>query len=125
MNQAVIAKIVLDFVINKAANKIHEEDLKKAQDYIDNQCIEKMKPYVPVSIPGYRKSGKLRDSVKIAEPGKIIYTSPFALFRYYQPWKSHLTGNPNGASYWFEVMKERHGNEILRGAAAVAKGKSR
>lgn len=122
MNYAAIGKIVLDFAINKAANKFHEGDFERAQDYIDNACVEKMKPYIPVSISRFSRSGKLRDSVEIAEPGLIIFTAPFAHFRYYQPWRSRITGNPNGASYWFEVMKERHRDEILEGASKAMRG---
>ncbi len=116
---AIIAKIALDFVLNKAANKLREEDFEKAQEYIDNECVEKMMPYIPVAIPSYSNAETLKNSVQIAEPGRIIFTAPFAKHRYYQRWRSRITGNPDGASYWFEVMKDRHADEILRGAQKI------
>lgn len=121
---AIIAKFALELVMDKASDLLHAKDFERAQEFIDNECVEKMKPYIPVSIPRYSESGKLADSVKISEPGKIIFTAPFAKIRYYQPWKSRITGNPNGASLWFEVMKERHADEILRGAQKAMKGQT-
>lgn len=98
---------------------------KKAQDYIDRQCVELMTPYVPVGLPKYRNSGKLRDSVQIRSPGEVVYTAPFAKSDYYAV-KNHTSphgGNPKGSRLWFEVMKSRHGGEILRGAARITGGK--
>lgn len=112
---------------NKAALAGRRKKLAEAQNYVDKTCIEKMTPYVPVSLDKFNNSGKLRDSVKIQSPGVIIYTAPFAKGDYYAV-KNHKPphgGNPNGERLWFEVMKTRHGEEILRGAAKIAGGKAK
>ncbi len=115
------------FVWNKAALKKRRRSLVEAQSYIDRNCIEKMTPYVPVGRDEFSKSGKLRDSAKIAEPGKIVYTAAFAKSDYYavKRHKPPYGGNPNGERLWFEVMKIRHGSDILRGAARITGGKAK
>ncbi len=98
-----------------------------AQDYVDEQCVEKMTPYVPVALPRYSNAGKLRDSAAIQKPGVIVYTAPKARSDYYAI-KNHKPphgGNPNGTRLWFEVMKKTHRQAILRGAAAIAGGKAK
>lgn len=98
---------------------------KKAQQYIDNQCVEKMTSYVPVGLPRYRNAGKLRDSVKIKSPGVIIYTAPFAKRDYYavRNHKPPHGGNPKGSRLWFEVMKSKHRSEIIRGVPEITGGR--
>lgn len=112
-------------VLSKSFMPVRRLRFEKAQDYIDKQCAEKMTPYVPVGLSRYRNAGKLRDSVQIKSPGAIVYTAPFARRDYYAV-KNHKPphgGNPNGSRLWFEVMKSRHGEEILRGAAKITGGK--
>ena len=93
--------------------------MEAAQDYVDKTCLEKMHPYVPVGKPRYRHSGKLRDSGQIAHRGLISYRAPFAKRDYYA-FKRHKPpygGNPKGCRLWFEVMKQKHLQEIKQGAA--------
>lgn len=90
---------------------------KRAQNFIDETCVEKMRSYVPVAPPFFQKSGKLRDSAKIAEPGHIIYTAEYAPEVYYGAYKHKKSGNPKAKRLWFEVMKTKHKDEILKGAA--------
>ena len=104
-------------------NKINK-NLSAAQAYIDAQCVEKMTPFVPVGLPRFQNSGKLRDSVQIKEPGCIIYTSPFAKHDYYSTVNHQHGGNPQGQRLWFEPMKRQHKGAILRGAAAIAGGRA-
>lgn len=96
--------------------------LKKSQAYVDKQCIEKMTEFVPVGLPRYRNAGKLRDSVKIKEAGKIIYTAPFARHDYYSKVNHKNGGNPNATRLWFEVMKNKHKAEIRQNVAKITRG---
>lgn len=103
--------------------KCNARMFENMQTYVDKECLRQMTPYVPVGLPRFKNSGKLRDSAKIAQPGKIVYTAPFAKSDYYAV-KNHKPphgGNPKGTRLWFEVMKKNHGAQILRGAAAIAK----
>lgn len=90
---------------------------KRAQSYIDDKCVEKMREYVPVAPPFFRKAGRLRDSAEISEPGHIIYTADFGPDVYYGTYKHRKSGNPKAKRMWFEVMKHKHKDEILKGAA--------
>ncbi|MCC8135065.1 MAG: minor capsid protein [Ruminococcus sp.] len=107
---------------NKTFASKSKKAFSKIQDCIDSECVSKMTPYVPVALSEYSNAGKLRDSVKIKSQGEIVYTAPFARSDYYAV-KNHTPphgGNPQGSRLWFEVMKSKHGDEILRGAAAIA-----
>ena len=114
-----------NLVWNKAAMKKREKTFGEAQNYVDKQCVRQMTPYVPVGRPSFEKSGRLRDSVKIAKPGKIIFTAPFAKNDYYSTVDHKHGGNPRARRLWFEVMKFQHGEAILRGAARIAGGKAK
>lgn len=103
--------------------KTKAKKFEEAQEYVDTECIKLMEPYVPVAKKRFKNAGKLRDSVKIAEPGKIVYTARFARSDYYATKNHKRGGNPNAQRMWFEVMKRESGAQILRGAAAIAGGK--
>lgn len=91
--------------------------MEAAQDYVDKACLDKMRPYVPVGLPRFRNSGKLRDSAKVLRRGEIGYTARFAKGDYYS-YKNHKHGgNPNAQRLWFEIMKRKHLQEIKQGAA--------
>lgn len=105
--------------------KIRAQKFKEAQDYVDSECVKRMEPYVPVARKRFRNAGRLRDSVKIAEPGKIVYTARFSRSDYYSTKNHKHGGNPNAQRLWFEVMKRESGAQILRGAAAIAGGKAK
>lgn len=110
---------------NEVSMKDRKKRFEKAQDYVDDQCLKLMSIYVPVGLRRFRNSGKLRDSAKIIEPGKIAYTSKFAKSDYYAV-KRHTPpygGNPKGRRLWFEFTKKQYGGAILRGAARLAGGK--
>lgn len=92
---------------------------EEAQTYIDEQCVEKMSEFVPVASSVYENAGALRDSVKIDEPGKIIYTAPFAEHQYYDELNHQNSGNPNAERLWFEVMKEKYSEDIRNGAGEI------
>lgn len=94
---------------------------RNAQNYVDNQCIEKMTEFVPVGLPRFRNSGKLRDSVEIKEAGTIIYTAPFARHDYYSTVNHQNGGNPQARRLWFEVMKNKYVREIRQGVSNITK----
>ena len=99
-----------------------KKTLKNAQKCVDSECIEKMTEFVPVGLPRYRNAGKLRDSVKIKEAGKIIYTAPFAKHDYYSEVNHENGGNPNASRLWFEVMKSKYKKEILQDVSEITRG---
>lgn len=93
---------------------------KKAQNFIDEQCVEKMTEFVPVAAPMYANAGRLRDSVKICKPGQIVYEAPYARTQYYVELNHEGTGNPKAERMWFEVMKKKYTEEIRKGAEEIA-----
>lgn len=112
--------------INRAEVKKLKECFRAAQRYVDNECLRCMTPYVPVGLPIYENSGKLRDSGKRLYPGKIVYTAKKARHDYYNRKVDHRHGgNPNATPLWFETMKKKHGRAILRGTAAILGGKAK
>lgn len=99
-----------------------KKTLNNAQKCVDRQCVEKMTEFVPVGLPRFRNSGKLRDSVKIRESGTIIYTAPFARHDYYSGKNHENGGNPNASRLWFEVMKTKYRKEILKDVSEITRG---
>ena len=109
----------VSLIWNKSTKKKYEKIFADVQSYIDKTCVQKMTPLVPVGLPRYRNSGRLRDSVRIDEPGKIVYTSPRARHDYYATVNHAHGGNPKAQRMWFEVMKSADGKAILRGASEI------
>lgn len=109
--------MTLNVKLNWIGDPLRKAKYRRAQAYIDETCIEKMREYVPVAPPFFQKAGKLRDSAKISEPGHIIYTADFAPNVYYGTYKHKSSGNPEAKRLWFEVMKTKHKNDIMKGAA--------
>ncbi|MBQ8123430.1 MAG: hypothetical protein IJ170_09010 [Ruminococcus sp.] len=115
----------IKLVWDKRSMRQRKKRFAAAQDYVDEQCVEKMTPYVPVALASYRNAGKLRDSAAIQEPGVIVFTAPKARSDYYAI-KNHKPphgGNPNGTRLWFETMKHYHARKILSGTIKVLGGK--
>ena len=106
---------------SSTAKSKRKQMFDKVQDYVDKQCGDKMRPYVPVGLPKFKHSGKLRDSVKIPTPGKIIYTAPFSKSDYYSTVNHKHGGNPNARRMWFEHMKSKHKKEIQNGVSEITK----
>lgn len=115
----------LKLVWSAGLEKKYKSAIKQAQNYIDNQCINLMTPYVPVAPARYRNSGKLRRSVRIKKAGTITYTAPHSKYAYYSTANHENGGNPRGKRRWFEVMKTKHKTEILRGVSTITRGKFR
>lgn len=130
-----------------------EERFKRAQKFIDSECMRLMVPYTP------RRNGFLEQSVKLGTvigSGELRYLSPYARYLYYgevygpnfpifekgqtQPvayfspkgMSKHPTGkklkfdksrHKMAGPFWFNRMKEDHKHGILAGAAKAAGGK--
>lgn len=126
------------------------ERLSKAQKFIDSECIRQMKPYTPFRTGSLERSATLGT---VIGSGRIVYNSPYARYQYYgvvygpnipiyengilvgfrSPKQKHKTNrmltyskarHPQAQRLWFEAMKKKHGEAILRGAAAIAGGKA-
>ena len=92
---------------------------EKAQDWLDNECVKRMTPFVPVGLPRFHHSGKLAASVKIVKPGVIVYDAPFARHDYYADVDHSHGGNPQAQRLWFEIMKAEELEDLRKGVAEV------
>lgn len=96
--------------------------MKSAQQYVDETCVKRMQPYVPIAPERFKKRGVVLRSVKIQTPGRIVYMTEYpktAKFAYYSRGNHKNGGNPNARRLWFNVMKRQHLNEIKQGAAKI------
>lgn len=112
-------KVIVNLVWNTAAQRVRQTRFKQAQNYIDKKAVDYMMPYVPVARPFWHNAGKLRDSARIAEPGRIEFTAPFARHDYNAVVNHRHGGNPNAQRRWFEYMKAKDGQKILMGARRI------
>lgn len=82
-----------------------EKGFENAQEFVDSECVRRMNPETP------RRSGVLIKSATLGTvigSGEINQIAPYARRQYYE----HKT-----KSKWFERMKNRHKDSILKGAA--------
>ena len=88
-----------------------EKGLSNAQEFVDSECIRSMTN--PEIHP--RKTGVLIKSATLGTvigSGEIDQIAPYARRQYYEHKEK---------SYWFERMKNRHKDSILKGAAKYVK----
>ena len=86
-----------------------ERGFENAQAFVDSECIRRMNPETP------RRTGVLIKSATLGTvigSGEINQIAPYARKNYYKHKEK---------SYWFERMKNRHKDSILRGAAKYVK----
>lgn len=136
------------FLWNPNFAKATNEDFRKAQRFVDSECIRYMDKYTPMRTGALIRSATL--GTKIGS-GHIVYNSPYARYQYYgeiygpnipvykdgelmgwfSPPKKHPTGreitysrdkHPNAQKLWFEKMKSEKGDAIRRGAEKIAGG---
>lgn len=84
-----------------------EKIFKNKQTFIDQECIRRMVPLTP------RRTGVLIKSATLGTTigsGEIHQIAPYARRQYYE----HKNN-----SYWFERMKNRHKDSILKGAQKI------
>lgn len=86
-----------------------ESGFGKAQEFVDSECIRRMNPEAP------RRTGALIKSATLGTvigSGEINQIAPYARRQYYEHKEK---------SQWFERMKNRHKDSILKGAANYVK----
>lgn len=87
----------------------YENGFPNAQEFVDSECIRRMNPETP------RRTGVLIKSATLGTvigSGEINQIAPYARRQYYEHKEK---------SYWFERMKNRHKDSILKGAEQYVK----
>lgn len=95
---------------NQGFSGRREAGFSKAQGFIDSECIRRMNPETP------RLTGVLIKSATLGTvigSGEIDQITPYARRQYYEHKEK---------SRWFERMKNRHKDSILKGAQQYAGG---
>lgn len=129
------------------------EQLAEAQKFIDSECLRLMRPYTPFRTGMMQRSATLGTRIGsgnivynspyarylyygvVYGPNIPLYVNG-VLEGFYsrRGVKKRSTGrqmtystarHPQAQRLWFEVMKQQHGDAILRGAAAIAGGSAR
>lgn len=107
---------------------------EKAQRFVDSEVLRLNDRYVPFRQGNLKQSGILGT---VIGSGTVSYIAPYSRYQYYGklmigpapkiltdiPLKYH-SGDPNRQAHWFERMKARHGEQIIRGAGKIAGGKA-
>lgn len=84
-----------------------EQSFRKKQAFVDQECVRRMAPETP------RRTGVLIKAATLGTvigSGEIVQDTPYARRQYYEH---------KNKSYWFERMKNRHKDSILRGAQKI------
>ncbi|MDE7390700.1 MAG: hypothetical protein K2M82_07160 [Lachnospiraceae bacterium] len=135
-------KIEVNLAWKQTFGKDQTARFDNVQKFVDSECIKRMVKYTPARNNILYKSPTL--GTKIGS-GHIYYQSPCARYQYYgKLMVSKVTGSPYASKgeskvltnkdlkystarhpqaqkLWFETMKTNHKEQILRGAAAIAK----
>jgi hypothetical protein len=113
------------------------ETFLDSQKFIDNESLRLAVPYMPMQSGMLQKLGVLGTTIG---SGEVVYLGPYARYLYYgkvmvgrapkQLTSTDLVfhgggGSPARGAFWFERMKADKKNQILRGAAKVAKKESK
>lgn len=105
-----------------------DDNVRRAQDALDQQVLNDMIPYMPAS-----QQKAMRNATQIIEPGLISTDTPYAHYQYMgelylaengSSWAhkgeaKHPTGRPlhhsdtNTTDHWFEHAKQEHGDQWL------------
>lgn len=86
-----------------------ESDFANAQSFVDSECVRRMAPETPKRSCVLIKSATLGT---VIGSGEINQIAPYARRQYYEHKEK---------SQWFERMKNRHKDSILKGAAKYVK----
>lgn len=92
---------------NEGFGKCESEKFARRQQYVDQECIRRMAPDTP------RRTGVLIKSATLGTTigsGEIHQITPYARRQYYEHKEK---------SYWFERMKNKHKDSILKGAEKI------
>lgn len=93
-----------------------------AQKYVDSEVLRLSEPYTPFLTGMLVKSGTLGT---VIGSGLVAWIAPYARDQYYSPRKPGSKTGPLRGPYWFERMKEVHGQRIVSGARRIAGGGAR
>lgn len=107
------------FIVHDIQKSISKRGLEvggKVQQYVDSEVLRLTDPYVPMDTGQLKQSGTRHTKIG---SGNVIYKTPYARKQYF-----HNKGNGLRGAYWFERMKADHRDNILKGAAEVAGGRS-
>ena len=137
-------KAQIKLVWKQTFGKEQTDRFTTIQKFVDSECIRLMVPYTPMKNGILMKVAVL--GTKIGS-GQIYYNSPYARYQYYgRLMVSSITGSawakkgeskvltdkdlvynksrhPQAQRMWFEAMKSDKKEQILRGAAAIARRK--
>ena len=100
-------KVVARLDWNDGFKEKYTQSFNRKQAFIDQECIRRMAPETP------RLSGVLVKSAilgTVIGSGEIHQVAPYARRQYYEH---------KSKSYWFERMKNRHKDSILKGAQKI------
>lgn len=86
-----------------------EKGFENAQVFVDSECIRRMNSETPRRTGALIKSATLGTVIGSGEINQIV---PYARRQYYEHKEK---------SYWFERMKNRHKDSILKGAEKYVK----
>lgn len=104
-------KVVARLNWEKGFKEKHTQVFNRKQGFIDQECIRRMAPLTP------RRTGVLIKSATLGTvigSGEINQIAPYARRWYYE--KVNFNEAPDRGNYWFERMKNRHKDSILKGA---------
>lgn len=135
----------VSLIWNKNLSAEMNAKMKKAQKYVDSECIRLMKPYTPFMNGVLEKSATIGT---VIGSGEIHQNAPYARYQYYgmlmvssvtgssfarngeskvltdTPLQYNTFRHPQAGKMWFERMKADHKKDILAGAAQYAGGKA-
>lgn len=98
-------RVKMKFSSAFARNRSTQFDRKQA--FVDSECIRRMAPETPRLTGTLIKSATLGTTIG---SGEIHQNTPYARRQYYEHKEK---------SYWFERMKNRHKDSILKGAEQI------
>lgn len=134
----------IKLVWGKSFSADRNKSFSDVQKFVDSESIRLMVPYTPMR-NGMLQKGAVLGTV--IGSGEIHYKIPYARYQYYgKLMVSSVTGSafatrgeskvltekdltyntarhPLAQRLWFETMKHNHKEQILRGAAAIARRK--
>lgn len=100
-------KVVARLDWNDGFKEKYTQSFNRKQAFIDQECIRRMAPETP------RLSGVLVKSATLGTAigsGEINQIAPYARRQYYEHKEKNM---------WFERMKNRHKDSILKGAQKI------
>lgn len=102
-------KVIASLEWSSGFARQREQAFSKKQAFVDEQCIDRMTTVDihPIRNKVLARSAKLNTTIG---SGEVIQNTPYARRQYYE----HKT-----KSYWFERMKNRHKDSILKGAQNI------